>query len=819
MNEEKRNPNLRFKRSNSQLSVEGEPNLNNQKKNSENGTSKKVQFPKFFVNEYMKTIIKQKGTTSNFICSICPDKPIIQKKSIYRHILESATHEKSLTKSNEEKHSEMRALIQEKVNKNKTKRNKNPQNNEDEKKAYLKFIGFCQKLNLSFNQISELGKFLKEMSSNKEIFFFENHTFEREEVSSIANCFGQCFLSQLKDDLEKSPFSFCIDNSTVARLNICALKVRYLKESLDEQGSVRTSIQNKIIGIKYLKDSSNAKTLFDITKEKLLNLSEKVKSNLVGIAHDHASTLSGPLNGLGTLIAEHLPQYFMDLKDPCHSLNLSLSNSLEILPQDLSKFVDNIHNHFASPQRVAYLFRVQRERSYKVLGLRRFVKTRWLSLGESLERLLIIWDSLAEYMKQRPKFIGLKKVKYDYFSSLLENKTFKMKIIVWAGIINKINSRNITFQSQHLEIQNLKSQIYLCIQELARLFIKPQHIPQDISNFVQTDWIDGPETRAKFLSFKDFISTLGTDLDPRISEVLDWEENVQEEITTNFQPYLCRIFRYLLKYLPYNDELIKILDFVTVNSPFPDLKQKILTFNNIFEIVPQDQIHFLSKEISLLPNDENLLWLQKNAKKSSLYLWDLIKLTNEENSFPLLTKIFMTAHTLPTSTAGVEQSFSILKLIRNVLRSNLHEKTTQSLLLIQQAFNEPDFTISDELINLYKKYRDEISERKKGKVRISLPSAQNLMENLEEVKSDILEIQSQKDPSPRKRKSMQNFDTDLKFMKTKETNLNNSDEKGILDEENIEEILNEDENEEEEEEENEQLRCYSDEFNLTEDEN
>jgi len=56
-------------------------------------------------------------------------------------------------------------------------------------------------------------------------------------------------------------------------------------------------------------------------------------------------------------------------------------------------------------------------------------------------------------------------------------------------------------------------------------------------------------------------------------------------------------------------------------------------------------------------------------------------------------------------------------------------------------------------------------------------------------------------------------------MKTKETNLNNSDEKGILDEENIEEILNEDENEEEEEEENEQLRCYSDEFNLTEDEN
>ena len=47
------------------------------------------------------------------------------------------------------------------------------------------------------------------------------------------------------------------------------------------------------VGIKYLKDSSSAKTLFDITQEKILDLSEKVKSNLVGITHDHASALSG----------------------------------------------------------------------------------------------------------------------------------------------------------------------------------------------------------------------------------------------------------------------------------------------------------------------------------------------------------------------------------------------------------------------------------------------------------------------------------------------------------------------------------------------
>ena len=209
-----------------------------------------------------------------------------------------------------------------------------------------------------------------------------------------------------------------------------------------------------------------------------------------------------------------------------------MSNSFETLPQDLPKFVDNIHSHFASLQRVAYLFKVQREGGFKILGLKNFVKTRWLSLGESLERLLIIWDSLIEYMKQKPKFSGLKKVKYDYFSSLLENKAFKMKIIVWAGIIQRINLSNIIFQNQCLEIQNLKSQIHLCIRDIASLFIKSEFIPQDISSFVQTDWINGPETREKFLNFKDFIFILGTDLDPRLNEVINWDITIQEEITS-----------------------------------------------------------------------------------------------------------------------------------------------------------------------------------------------------------------------------------------------------------------------------------------------
>lgn len=106
-------------------------------------------------------------------------------------------------------------------------------------------------------------------------------------------------------------------------------------------------------------------------------------------------------NDLGALLKkEYSNKFFMDLKDPCHSLNLALIHSLNSIPDELMNFIDGIHNHFVSPQRVSYLHNIQSEREFPMLSPKHYVKTRWLSLGESLQRLLIIWDSLIEYGKE-----------------------------------------------------------------------------------------------------------------------------------------------------------------------------------------------------------------------------------------------------------------------------------------------------------------------------------------------------------------------------------------------------------------------------------
>ena len=124
------------------------------------------------------------------------------------------------------------------------------------------------------------------MTENRKLNFLQHYSFDDdEEISLIIRDFGSILHKNLIEDLEASYYSFSIDNSTVGDKNICALKVRYLKEA-KEGDKLSLQLQNKVIGIKYLEDSSDGATMYNIVKEKLFDLSEKIKANFSGIVHD-----------------------------------------------------------------------------------------------------------------------------------------------------------------------------------------------------------------------------------------------------------------------------------------------------------------------------------------------------------------------------------------------------------------------------------------------------------------------------------------------------------------------------------------------------
>jgi len=525
------------------------------------------------------------GKKSTYHCKVCPTRPKLDSRSVYRHILHCETHQNLVTSKEHEKLIE---LIRSKMKNNKEL--KQGKKSDVDTKSYLEFLGFCMKENYSFLQISSLGKYLKSLVERKSISFFEKHSFDDEELSKVANCFGTSLLDQLKEDLSASPFSLAVDNVTLGGKNICGLQVRYLKQYAGESDILNIKLENRIIGIKNLEESSTGDALLKVVKEKLLDMAPQIKDNFRGIVHDHGSNLSGKHKGLSVLLENELENYFMDLEDPCHSLNLTLVKSLQALPNNFTEFFRNIQNHFAWPQRVAFLKKIQEENNLKRLNPLHYVENRWLSLGTCLRRIIEIWESLVLYMRAKPKFTGVLSSTYEYFTELLENKVFRLKIICLANLIEKINIMNIKFQNQHMEIQNLKQEINKCLFGILDLYIIPEAIPSNLFNLYELGWIDSEVQKKHFIKHEEFISKLITEVDNSLGELKELTLEERKDFADIFQSFLAGMLSYLIYYLPLNSTTVDSLDFVTLNHKPHILKEKILYFNKVFGIIPSDQI-------------------------------------------------------------------------------------------------------------------------------------------------------------------------------------------------------------------------------------
>ena len=726
---------------------------------------KKAYRASIYKNKYMESIFKPKDAAEEyFYCRICPKKPLIQRKNVNIHITNSITHKNSVLIANEKDHQELVQLILAKKESNIKGKNVSGVNYKTEAKQYLEFLAFCFKERLSFEQTSSIGQYIQTRSEEQDKSLFPMSSFDSEIIGRVTRLFGDHILQEIKEDLMVSPFSIIVDNVTVSGENICAFKARYIKRYQDKEGFTRSKIENRLIGLKYLEESSTAITILNIAKEKIFSLDESIKKNLVGYAHDDAAVLSGEVGGLRGLLNEECKKFIFDLGDPCHILSLSLKKSLEVLDDDITDFIDNIDNHFLPPQRIAILTKIQRENNLPELVPIKYVNSRWLSLGSSLTRLVKIWDGIKLYMKKKPDVKSIKKVNYEEFLEFFEDQKFKLIIVFLSGFIEqRLNKVSRVFQNQTLEIQHLKLEILQCIRDIAKLFIVSDFIPDKASE-MKFKLEDIDNIKSKLLPRDQFFKNIIAEIDPILNDLRILTHEDKEDFKNTTQKFLMKLLSLLASSFPIQNSIIDTLDFVTINDPHHILREKILEFNKTFHIISQKETPALTTEINNLCS-QNILWQRNTAKGSSLYLWDLIYNSTYADDggpkFPMLAKIFQVAHSLPTSSACLEQSFSYLKLFKNQQRNSLQEKTLESLMLLKERSDPNSDLVSEDLVELYIKLKKELNDRKSGNNSINGDSLINKEKksdennvsskenSVEEVDSESLESKGK--PNRRKR--------------------------------------------------------------------
>ena len=134
-----------------------------------------------------------------------------------------------------------------------------------------------------------------------------------------------------------------------------------------------------------------------------------------------------------------------------------------------------------------------------------------------------------------------------------------------------------------------------------------------------------------------------------------------------------------------------------------------------------------------------------------------------ETIYKHLSKIFEIAHALPTSSAPVEQTFSCLKLIISDLRSRLNEETAQALIMINEEFRNGDFTISEEMLELFEETKNQmIAEKIQVRLKDKIAKSESLNVDIISQKD---ELNSQTKTKKRKEREEENI-SNLKHMKT-----------------------------------------------------
>jgi len=707
-----------------------------QPNNSEGSTKPSGNYTKFSSNLFKgnryieRFLCEVKADKYSFKCMLCKDTngklgKILQVNSLRSHIA-SKEHKNNTPQKDLKQYEDLLKLFQEEVENEDNEELGQENISDKELKEYLSFIAFLLSQNLSFSQIEAIGKYLQKASKEKKLKLLLTNSFDQRFISKISqNCFKIKAEEDLKQKLENYPYSLIIDNSTFSGVNVCALKVKYLEKEWQETLKTNvTTVKNKVIAISDLEESSTGKSLKEIVETKLFS-NEKIKKHMIGLAHDNGSSLVGENIGLINLLTKDGSSFF-DLKDPCHGLSLVLKHSLKSLPDEIMQFVSCISNHFGSPQRKSLLKKIQEENGLKILFPKKLATTRWLSIGDCVARLIEIWESIIKYFevfvperktvkkekkkssKERDECSTSKKLNSKELKDLLNNKIFYIKIILFSYIVNILNKYNIRFQSQKLSVSEIKKNIHECYYSFLELVLKPSLLIKTMAEYLSYDWEDTCTQGESFLDPQEFIDSLRSDISSKFDIIKAEKDQIQEEFVYIFHDFIGKILNLLKKYLPFEDKLVDILDFVEFKDPLPIVKEKLKEFCNYFNLLSEEEKPKLTEELIQLKSIK--VDYYRRLSFNILHMWDQIQ---EREGLSLIPRIIRFAESLPTTSAGIEQSFSQIKLVKSDIRNRLHEATLEGIILISQEFSDHQkISVDEKMIHLFKKTKKEFNLKK-----------------------------------------------------------------------------------------------------------
>lgn len=169
-------------------------------------------------------------------------------------------------------------------------------------------------------------------------------------------------------------------------------------------------VLTRLISLKACEGNSTGENIFNLLDAEVRKTSEWRKC--VAFCSDNANVMMGMNKGVAGFISRENPDLFIT-GCTCHLCHLAASKaaselkhaSIEELLVDIYFYVDK------SSKRSKMLLQFQEQCGVETLKILKHTSTRWLSLANSIERLLKIWEPLVLFFKQECSMTTSKRAK------------------------------------------------------------------------------------------------------------------------------------------------------------------------------------------------------------------------------------------------------------------------------------------------------------------------------------------------------------------------------------------------------------------------
>ena len=243
-----------------------------------------------------------------------------------------------------------------------------------------------------------------------------------------------------------------------------ALMIRYLHKDFPKPIT-------KLLSIVEAGKSSTGESIYQKVKKELFDNEFKLESKFVGICSDGAANLSG--QGEMSLQSRLKTAIHISFMSETILINIILFVKIccKNFPRYILKFVKDISSHFSrsAQQKVNFRETQIKNNAEKVLNVKHFVETRWLSKKESVERMLKLWEHLKGYFIDE---------EYD----LADNFTYHylLYLNLLSIFLNKVCYYIVYFEETDLFYDDVLRKTKESYTLMAQLLLKPRPPEEDI---------------------------------------------------------------------------------------------------------------------------------------------------------------------------------------------------------------------------------------------------------------------------------------------------------------------------------------------------